>query len=98
MSGKMVVGVCTVVLEIPGSHSLKEKRRVVRSIITRVRNQFNVSIAEIDANDAWQSAVLAIACVTNDGSYAHRLLTKIMEKIANTRFDADVADYTIEIL
>lgn len=94
----MVIGVCTVVLEIPGSHSLKDKRRVVKSILARVKNQFNVSIAEVDANDAWQSAVLAIACVSGDADYVHGLLTEVVEMIANSRFDAELAEYSIEML
>ncbi len=94
----MVIGICTVVLEIPASHSLKDKRRVVKSILAKVRNQFNVSIAEVDANESWQSAVLGIACVSNDVPYVHRLLTKIVETIRNSRFDAEVSDYKIEIL
>lgn len=94
----MVIGVCTVVLEIPASQSLKAKRRVVKSILAKVRNQFNVSIAEVDANDAWQSAVIGIACVSNDASRVHGILTKIVESITNSRFDADVVDYQIEIL
>ncbi|TKJ31607.1 MAG: hypothetical protein CEE40_00890 [Chloroflexi bacterium B3_Chlor] len=94
----MVVGLCTVVLEIPASHSLKAKRRVVKSILAKVRNQFNVSIAEVDANDAWQSAVIGIACVSNDASHVHGILTRIVETITNSRFDADVVDYQIEIL
>ncbi|MGB3903527.1 MAG: DUF503 domain-containing protein [Anaerolineae bacterium] len=98
MSDIMVIGVCTVVLEIPASQSLKAKRRVVKSILAKVRNQFNVSIAEVDANDAWQSAVIGIACVSNDASRVHGILTKIVESITNSRFDADVVDYQIEIL
>jgi uncharacterized protein YlxP (DUF503 family) len=98
MKGTMVIGVCTIVLEIPASHSLKDKRRVVKSILAKVRNQYNVSIAEVNANDAWQSAVLGIACVSNNAPYAHGLLTKIVERIRNRRFDAVVADYSIEIL
>ncbi len=94
----MVIGVCTLVLDINSSHSLKDKRRVVKSILAKVRNQFNVSIAEVDANDAWQSAVLGIACVSNDASHAHGLLTKVVETIINSRFDAQVAEYEIEIL
>lgn len=94
----MVIGVCTVVLEIPASQSLKAKRRVLKSILAKVRNQFNVSIAEVDANDAWQSAVIGIACVSNDASRVHGILTKIVESITNSRFDADVVDYQIEIL
>jgi uncharacterized protein YlxP (DUF503 family) len=94
----MVIGVCTVTLHIPQSQSLKAKRRVIKSIIARVRNQFNVSIAEIDANDAWQRAVLGLACVSNDAPYAHGLLERVVQTISNSRSDADVVDYEIEIL
>ena len=94
----MVIGFCTLTLDIPHSKSLKDKRRVVKSITSRVRNQFNVSIAEVDAHDVWQSALIGIACVSNDASYAHGLLEKVVQMISNSRFDAQVADYEIEIL
>lgn len=94
----MVIGICTLTLDIPHSKSLKDKRRVVKSITSRVRNQFNVSVAEVDAHDVWQSAVIGIACVSNDASYAHGLLEKVVQMISNSRFDAQVADYEIEIL
>jgi len=94
----MVVGVCTLTLDIPHSKSLKDKRSVVKSVIARVRNQFNVSIAEIGDNDAWHSAVLGIAAVSNDPAYAHGLLEKAIQLIANSHFDANLADYQIEIL
>jgi uncharacterized protein YlxP (DUF503 family) len=94
----MVIGICTLTLDVPHSRSLKDKRRVVKSITSRVRNQFNVSIAEVDAHDAWQSAVIGIACVSTDASYAHGLLEKVVQMISDSRFDAQVADYEIEIL
>jgi len=90
--------VCTLTLHIPESQSLKAKRRVIKSITARVRNQFNVSIAEVDAHGVWQSAVLGMACVSKDASYAHGLLERVVQTISNSRFDADVADYEIEIL
>ena len=94
----MVVAVCTLTLEIDHSNSLKEKRRVVKSVIARVRNQFNVSIAEVDSQDLWQSAVLGIACVSNDPARAHAVLEKIVQMVVNSRFDARIAHYEIEIL
>ena len=51
----MNVGVCRIDLELPGSRSLKDKRRAVRSIVDRVRSRFNVAIAEVDRNDSWQA-------------------------------------------
>ena len=94
----MVIGVCTIHLDLPGCHSLKEKRRILKSLLTRVQNDFNVSIAEVGRNDAWQHAVLGVASVSNDQGHVHRLLTKVVRSIEKGRFDAQVADYKIEIL
>jgi len=77
---------------------LKDKRRIVKSILARVQNDFNVSVAEVERNDAWQHAVLGVACVSNDQGYVHRLLTKVVRSIEKGRFDAQVADYEIEIV
>jgi uncharacterized protein YlxP (DUF503 family) len=60
----MVIGTCTIELHIPGNGSLKGKRRVTKSIIARVYNKFNVSIAEVGNQDLWQSATLGVACVS----------------------------------
>lgn len=94
----MVIGVCTIHLALPGCHSLKEKRRIIKSILARVRNDFNVSVAEVERNDAWQHAVLGVACVSNDQGYVHGLLTQLVRSIEKGRFDAQVVDYEIEIL
>lgn len=77
---------------------MKDKRRIVKSILARVQNDFNVSVAEVERNDAWQHAVLGVACVSNDQGYVHRLLTKVVRSIEKGRFDAQVADYEIEIV
>jgi uncharacterized protein YlxP (DUF503 family) len=61
-----------------------------------VRNGFNVSIAEVDKQDAWQTAVLGLACVSTDQAYVHGLLTKVVEAISTSRLDAQILDYTIE--
>src|SRR5712692_8390371 len=73
----MVVGICTVQFEI-FAQSLKEKRSVIKPILARVRDRFNVSAAEVDDHDTWQRATLAFACVTSDADYAHGLLTKVV--------------------
>ncbi|MCA9520090.1 MAG: DUF503 domain-containing protein [Myxococcales bacterium] len=75
----MVVGVGTVQLEIGGSESLKDKRRVVKSIIQRVRNQYNVTIAEVGGHDTHTQATLGYACVGNDRPF----VDSKMQKIAN---------------
>lgn len=94
----MVVGVCTVQLEIFGNDSLKGKRHVVKPILARVRDSFNVSVAEVDDLDAWQRATLAFVCVSNDANYAHGLLEKVVDYIERNRFDANILDYQIEMI
>ena len=93
----MVVAVCTVQLEI-FARSLKDKRSVVKPILARVRDHFNVSAAEVDHLDAWQTSTLAFACVSTDAVYAHGLLTKVVEFIEQSRLDANILDFQIELL
>ncbi len=73
----MTVGILTIVLFIPGSESLKDKRQVVRSILDSARTRFNVSAAEIDHLDAHRRAGVAFACVSNDRAVVNSLLDKI---------------------
>jgi len=94
----MVIGVCTIHLNIPANRSLKGKRRVLKPLMARVRKDFNVSIAEVGHQDAWQIATLGVACVSVDSAYAHGLLTKVVQVISAYRLDADVVDFEIEIL
>ncbi len=95
---RMVVGACKVILHIPGSHSLKEKRQVVRSVIARVRNQFDVAVAEVDGLERWQLAALGIACVSNSGQHAQEVLERVIDFIEESRLDAEVTEYKIELL
>jgi len=95
-SSTIVVGVCSVELHIPAAHSLKDKRQVIRSVVTRLRQRFNVSVAEVGSHDIWQSAELAIVCVSNDRGYAHGLLSKAIQTLESSRLDLLVVDYRIE--
>ncbi len=93
----MVVGLCTVQLEFY-AQSLKDKRSVIKPILARVRDHFNVSAAEVDDLDAWQRSTLAFACVSTDTDYAHGLLTKVVTFIEQSHFDANILEYQIEFL
>jgi uncharacterized protein YlxP (DUF503 family) len=77
----LVVGTCTISLHIPESGSLKSKRWVLRRIKDRVRNKFNVSIAEIDDFDLWQRATLGVAVVSKDGRFADQVIAKVIDLI-----------------
>ena len=94
----MNIGVCKVILHLPENQSLKDKRRVLKSIATRVRNKFNVAIAEVDEQSLWQSATLGICCVSNNGRFTNEVLSKVVDFIANSHFEIEMVDYEIEIL
>jgi uncharacterized protein YlxP (DUF503 family) len=78
-------------------HSLKEKRTVVKSIVERVKNRFNVSIAEVEDQDIHQSIVIGYACVTNSTRLADEIINKVLKYIENGT-DAVMRDVVIEIL
>ncbi len=74
----MVVGTCLVSLHIPNSGSLKAKRLVLRRLKDRVRNKFNVSIAEVDGFDLWQRTTLGIAVVSKDRRFADKVISSVV--------------------
>lgn len=92
----MIVGICRAELFIGHANSLKAKRQVVRTIIERARNRFNISIAEVDNLDKWQRATIGIACVSNETARVHEVLNKVVNFI-ETSGEAELVDYTIEI-
>lgn len=94
----MNVGVCRVNLRLPENESLKGKRRVLKSIISRVANKFNVAIAEVENGDMWQLATIGICCISNDRRHADEIMSKVVEFIVNSRPDAEILDYQIEII
>lgn len=91
-----MIGVCTVSLHIPESQSLKDKRRVLRSLKEKLRQEFNLSVAEVGDNDLWQRAVLGLAAVANDGAFADEVLAKAVNLI-RARSDVDIIEYNTEI-
>ena len=94
----MVIGVCTLELSIPAATSLKDKRGIVKSVIARLRNEFNVAVAEVDHLDRHQSAILAAVTVSGDKDYAHGLMTRVALWVEHARLDCDLVDYEIELI
>ena len=94
----MVVGVLYLSLALPASESLKDKRQVVKSLLARVRNQFNVAAAEVDTLNHRQVATLGFSCVSNDGRHAQQMLDKVLAYIEGRRLEAEVTDYSGEII
>ena len=77
----MIVGLCTVELYLPHGHSLKAKRQVLLSLKDRLRGKFNLSVAEVGEQDLWQKAILGLACVSNEGAHANRVLDQALNLI-----------------
>jgi uncharacterized protein YlxP (DUF503 family) len=72
-----VIGVLTLDIVVEAAHSLKEKRHVVKSLKDRLRERFNVAVAEIDGLDSWQHAVVAAVTVSNDKVFAEKVLHQV---------------------
>ena len=92
----MIVGTLKLRLLIRESRSLKDKRRVVKSIKDRMRSGFNVSVAELEAHDSHQQAVLGVAVVSNEKRDAQAVLGQVVNMI-QTHPVAQLVDYKLEI-
>ena len=77
----MVTVVLKVRLDIPAAGSLKEKRRILKSLLAKVKNQFNVSISEVADNDVYKTATIGAAVVTNDTRFGHQVISKVVDRI-----------------
>jgi hypothetical protein len=93
----MIIGILEIKLYIPESNSLKHKRRIIKSILDRVKNHFNVSIAEIGHQDISKTALVGLTVVGNDSSHINSILDKIVSFINRLMFGA-MADYKREII
>ena len=92
----MPVGVLTLDIQIPWSHSLKEKRAVLRRVRDRLKSRFNVAVAELDARDVWQQATLGIAAISSSRPLLEEVLQRVLEESERV-LGEDVHDYNIEI-
>ena len=76
---KFVVGLCLLDLTIPGPGSLKEKRHVVKGLVTKIRNSFNISVAEVGNHDLWQRTSLGFCLAGNDRRFVDTCLNKMVD-------------------
>lgn len=93
----MVVGLGIIIFRLHDCHSLKGKRSVVKSIINRVRNRFNVSVAEVGANDIYQRAEIGFALVGNDRSVINSKMDKVINMVEDMGL-AEIIDTEMEIM
>lgn len=90
----MIVGVLRLQLSLPASRSLKDKRRVLQSLLDRLHQQFNVAAAEVDYQDDRRRAEIAVSCVSNDGTHANRILSRALAVVER---EADVVLMDVEM-
>jgi uncharacterized protein YlxP (DUF503 family) len=93
----LVIGLLTLELHFPGARSLKDKRQALRSLETRVRNRFNVSVAEVEHQDLWQRARLAVVSVNTDHLHLEQTLQSVAGEAGRSR-DIELLDTNVEIL
>ena len=93
----MVIGACQVQLHLPGCGSLKEKRGLIKPLVARLHREFNVAAAEVEHQDVWQMAGLAIVAVGNDAAHLEAELQQIVRWIEHNRPEVEVEDAAFEL-
>lgn len=93
----MFVGLLKIHFHIPCNHTLKGKRAVLKGIEDRLRNRFNVAVAEVDHQDEWQLAVIAVATLSTDKRHLNSTLSKIVDFVREYR-SLELLDYELEII
>jgi hypothetical protein len=91
----MPVGVLTLEIELPYSHSLKEKRAVLQKIRDRLRARFNVAIAELDHQDVWQHATLGVVSISNSQTLLESTFRQVLQE-SEKILGQDVANHTLD--
>ena len=94
----MAIGVLTLQIHIPGCSSLKEKRSRLKPLISRLHKEFNISVAEVEQNDAWREAVIACVIVSNDQRHAQRVLQTVSKWIDEYWPDVQVENERLELI
>lgn len=92
----MIVGLTTIDIHIPLSSSLKEKRRILNPLKSRIKNKFNVAISEVGYNDTWQRALIAITTVGNETSIVNSVLSEAVKEIEKD-FNVQIINFKTEL-
>ena len=94
----MFIGACQITLHLPDSQSLKDKRQIIKSVMARVRNRFEVAIAEVEEQERWQIAVLGLSCVSNSRQHSEEILEHVRRYIEETRPDIVISNVETEMI
>ena len=94
----MSVGILTLRVQLPGCKSLKEKRSRLKPLITRLHREFNISVAELEHQDEWDSAPIGCALICNENQYAQSSLQTIIRWLDRNWPDIMLVDDHIEVI
>lgn len=94
----MVIGLLSLFFELTSCSSLKEKRHIIKPLITRLHREFNISVAEVDKQDHWQNSVICCSLVSNDSGYAHMALQEVVRFVEKSFPDLKLLEFHIEII
>jgi uncharacterized protein YlxP (DUF503 family) len=92
----MSLGLLIMNIQLPGCNSLKEKRSRLKPLLARLHREFNISVAELDYQDAWQQAVIGCALVSNDPAHNRRSLQQVARWVENNWPDVTLLDERLE--
>lgn len=93
----MIIGSCKIKLKIYSSYSLKDKRRILKGLMGKLKSRYNISIAEVEDNDLWNIATIGMACVSNSKSLTNEIVDKVI-KFIDFNEDVEIINIEIEML
>ena len=93
----MFIGACIIRLRLFETHSLKDKRQILKSIIERLKHRFNISIAEVDLFDSWQTSEIGFSCVSTEPDHARSMIQNVIRFIDGDG-RVEITSQEIEIL
>jgi uncharacterized protein YlxP (DUF503 family) len=93
-----IVGLCTIEFHLPEVTSLKAKRSILKSMLAKLHNVFNVSAAEVAQNDQWQTAVVGVCVVSNSARHAREVLQNALNWVEGHYPEALIVKHKIEML
>lgn len=93
----MIIAACTIELYLPGVRSLKEKRSILKPMLLQLRRRFEVASAEIEHQDRWQSAAIAVVAVANETRHVYTVLENAVHWIEDEYRDLEITAWRIEL-
>lgn len=93
----MTIGTCILELKLFSPNSLKEKRRIIKSLIEKLKNRYNISVAEVGDNDLWQVSTIAVVCVSKDSQFANEVINKVVDFVDNFN-DVEIINVDVEMI